>query len=166
MGVWPKRPSDQNEIDERKQCTADGHGDDGIIGTDVRMRARQWLNGFLSHFDDLGQGDELLCEADHIPGTFFLALITGNEGAALGVVLQRIFGMRSGKVMSQQLPTWRTANGQTAWLSRLIDAMEKFSRPEWRARPVDPLELRAIHARLAQPAMLHRAYGSRFSLRN
>ena len=68
--------------------------------------------------------------------------------------------------MSQQLPTWRTANGQTAWLSRLIAAMEKFSRPELRARQVDPLELHAVRARLAQPAMLHPAYGSRFSLRN
>jgi hypothetical protein len=68
--------------------------------------------------------------------------------------------------MNQQPPIWRTSNGQTAWLSRLIDAMEKFSRPEWRARPVDPLELVAMRARLAQPAILHPAYGSRFSLRN
>jgi len=68
--------------------------------------------------------------------------------------------------MSQQVPTRRTANGQTDWLSRLIVAMETFSRPEWRARPVDPLELHAVLARLAQPAIFHRAYGSRFSLRN
>jgi hypothetical protein len=68
--------------------------------------------------------------------------------------------------MSQQLPAWRTANGQTAWLSRLIGAMDEFSRPEWRARPVDPRELRALRARLAQPAILLPAYGSRFSLRN
>jgi hypothetical protein len=97
---------------------------------------------------------------------FLSGMIAGNERVASGVVLQRIFGMRSGKVMSQQLPTWRTANGQTAWLSRLIVAMEKFSRPEWRTRPVDPLELHAVRARLAQPAMLHPAYGSRFSLKN
>lgn len=68
--------------------------------------------------------------------------------------------------MSQQLPTWRPANGQTVWLSRLIDAMDKFSRPERHARPVDPLELRAMRARLARPAMLLSAYGSGFSLRN
>jgi len=68
--------------------------------------------------------------------------------------------------MSQQLPEWRTSNGQTAWLSRLIDAMEKFSRPEWRSRPVEPLELLATRARLARPALLHPAYGSHFSLRN
>jgi hypothetical protein len=93
---------------------------------------------------------------------FLFGMIAGNERVALGVV----FGIRSGKVMSQQLPTWRTANGQTVWLSRLVVAMETFSRPEWRARPVDPVELRAVRARLAQPAMLHPAYGSRFSLRN
>lgn len=68
--------------------------------------------------------------------------------------------------MNQELPAWRTADGQTAWLSRLIDAMEKFSRPEWRARPVDSLELIAMRARLARPATFHAAYGSRFSLRN
>jgi hypothetical protein len=70
------------------------------------------------------------------------------------------------KAVNQQLPTWQTAKGQTAWLSRLIEAMEKFSRPEWRACPVDPLELVAMRARLARPAMIHRAYGSRPSLRN
>lgn len=66
--------------------------------------------------------------------------------------------------MSQQLPSWRTGHGQTVWLSMLIDAMEKLSRSEW--RPVDRLELVAMRARLAQPAMAHPAYGSRFSLRN
>jgi hypothetical protein len=48
----------------------------------------------------------------------------------------------------------------------LIEAMEKFSRPEWRARPVDRLERLAMCSRLAQPAMGHPAYASRFSLRN
>jgi hypothetical protein len=68
--------------------------------------------------------------------------------------------------MSQQLSTWRTANGQTAWLSRLIEAMERFSRPEWRARPVDPPELVAVRARLARPATIRPAHGSRLGLRN
>jgi hypothetical protein len=68
--------------------------------------------------------------------------------------------------MGQQFPAWRTAKDQTAWLSRLVEAMEKFSSPEWRAPPVDPQELRAMQARLSRPAMLHPAYGSRFSLRN
>jgi hypothetical protein len=68
--------------------------------------------------------------------------------------------------MNQQLPEWRVSDSQGAWLSRLVDAMEKFSRPEWRTRPVEPRELAAMRARLAQPAVLHPAYGSRFSLRN
>ena len=68
--------------------------------------------------------------------------------------------------MSHQLPSWRTQKGQTLWLSMLIEAMEKFSRPEWRARPVDRLERAAVRARLAQPAMPDSVYASRFSLRN
>jgi hypothetical protein len=68
--------------------------------------------------------------------------------------------------MSREVPSWRAGNGQTIWLSRLIEAMEKFSRPEWRALPLDRLELAAVRARLAQPAMAYPAYVSRFSLRN
>jgi hypothetical protein len=52
------------------------------------------------------------------------------------------------------------------WLLRLIEAMEKFSRPEWRARPVDRREHAALRARLARPAMAYPAYASRFSPRN
>ena len=68
--------------------------------------------------------------------------------------------------MSQQLSSWRTQKDQTLWLSILIDEMEKFSRPEWRSRPVDRRELAALSARLGRPAMAHPAYASRFSLRN
>ncbi len=68
--------------------------------------------------------------------------------------------------MSQQLPSWRTEQGQTLWLSMLIEAMEKFSRPEWRARSLDRRERVAMLTRLAQPALTHSAYASRFSLRN
>jgi hypothetical protein len=73
---------------------------------------------------------------------------------------------RTGATMGQQLPSWRTDKGQTLWLSKLIEAMEKFSRPEWRARPVDQRERVAMRARLAQPAMAYPVYTSRFSLRN
>jgi hypothetical protein len=66
--------------------------------------------------------------------------------------------------MSQQLPSWRTEKGQTLWLSRLIEAMEKFSRPDWRARPVDRRERVALVARLGQPAMGYPA--SRLGLRS
>jgi hypothetical protein len=38
------------------------------------------------------------------------------------------------------------------WLSTLVNAMEKFSRPEWRAVPCDPSVLTAVHAQLARPA--------------
>jgi hypothetical protein len=68
--------------------------------------------------------------------------------------------------MNQQFPSWRTQSGQTLWLSGLIAAMERLSRSEWRARPVDPLELVAVRARLARPAMAHSNRGSGFSLRN
>jgi hypothetical protein len=68
--------------------------------------------------------------------------------------------------MSQRLPSWRTAKGQTLWLSVLVDAMEKFSRPEWRVVPADRRDLVALRARLDQPALIHPAYRSRFSLRN
>jgi hypothetical protein len=73
---------------------------------------------------------------------------------------------RDGAAMSQQLPSWRTGKDQTLWLSRLIEAMEKFSRAEWRSRPVDRLELAAVRARLALPASAYSSYASRFSLRN
>ena len=42
-----------------------------------------------------------------------------------------------------------------AWLSTLIDTMEKFSRPEFRATPCDPGLLAAVAGHLARPAMPH-----------
>jgi hypothetical protein len=68
--------------------------------------------------------------------------------------------------MGQQLQSWRTGSGQTLWLSRLVETMEKFSRPEWRAVPCDRLELAAMRAQLACPAAAYTAYASHFSLRN
>jgi hypothetical protein len=70
------------------------------------------------------------------------------------------------RAMSRQISSWRTGKGQTAWLSRLIAAMEKFSRPERRALPVDRRELAAVRARLARPAKARPACASRFGLRN
>lgn len=60
--------------------------------------------------------------------------------------------------MGDQSISWRTGKGQTAWLSVLIEAMERFSRPEWRALPVDRLELAAVRARLGRPAAAFSAY--------
>ena len=68
--------------------------------------------------------------------------------------------------MGQQLQPWRSENGQTRWLSMLIDAMEKVSRPEFRAVPCDPSVLAAVRAQLARPAAPYVHGGSRFSLRN
>jgi hypothetical protein len=54
--------------------------------------------------------------------------------------------------MGQQLQPWRSENGQTRWLSMLIDAMEKVSSPEFRAVPCDLSVLAAVRAQLARPA--------------
>jgi hypothetical protein len=68
--------------------------------------------------------------------------------------------------MGQQLQPWRSEHSQTRWLSMLIDAMEKVSRPEFRAVPCDPWVLAAVRAQLARPASLYVHGGSRFSRRN
>jgi len=68
--------------------------------------------------------------------------------------------------MGQQLQSWRTGSGQTLWLSVLVDTMEEFSRPEWRAIACDRLELASLRAQLARPAATYTAYVSHFSRRN
>jgi hypothetical protein len=70
------------------------------------------------------------------------------------------------QAMGQQLQPWRSENGQTRWLSMLIDAMEKVSRPEFRAVPCDRSVLAAVRAQLARPASPYALGASRFSLRN
>ena len=67
--------------------------------------------------------------------------------------------------MGQQLRTWRTAGGQRAWLSMLIDNMEEISRPELRAVPCDGRLLIALRAQLARPASAPMSYAG-YSLRN
>jgi len=62
--------------------------------------------------------------------------------------------------------TWRSENGQTRWLSMLIDAMERVSRPEFRAVPCDLSVLAAVRAQLARPASPYVHGASQFSLRN
>ena len=42
--------------------------------------------------------------------------------------------------------------GQTLWLSMLVEAMERFSAPEWRNAPCDAMELAGLRAHLARPA--------------
>jgi hypothetical protein len=61
--------------------------------------------------------------------------------------------------------SWRSNGGQNLWLSMLVDAMEKFSRPELRAVPCDILTLAAVRAQLARPAATYLPR-SHFGLRN
>ena len=79
-------------------------------------------------------------------------------------------------MMGQQLQSRRTrqaqptgkawqSGGQNLWLSKLVNAMEKFSRPELRAVPCDRLVLAAVRAHLARPASAYLTH-SNFSLRN
>jgi hypothetical protein len=56
--------------------------------------------------------------------------------------------------------------GGEAWLSMLVDAMEKASRPELRSVPCDGLVLAAVRAQLSRPAAPYAHHGSHFSLRN
>jgi hypothetical protein len=73
---------------------------------------------------------------------------------------------RKERAMGQQLQPWRSESGQIRWLSMLIDAMEKVSRPEIRALPCDLSVLAAVSAHLARPASPYGYGASRFSLRN
>jgi hypothetical protein len=115
---------------------------------------------------DLGQRVEVLCEADHTVTNFFKRRSVWNELMGLELFPTGFLELKGWKAMDRQLPSWWTQSGQTLWLSGLIAAMEKLSRSEWRTRPLDPLELVAVRAHLARPAMARLARGSRFSLRN
>jgi hypothetical protein len=73
--------------------------------------------------------------------------------------------------MGQQFQTsqariWRSGRDERAWLSMLIDTMEKVARPEFRSLPCDPSVLVALSAQLARPASAYAHCGSNFSLRN
>ena len=104
---------------------------------------------------------------DHISAGFFRANFVWNELTAAELSMVRFFEAdRVEQAMSQQFPSWRTQKDQTLWLSMLIDAMEKFSCPQWRGRPVDRQQCMALRARLAQPALRYPAYASHFGLRN
>ena len=61
---------------------------------------------------------------------------------------------------------WRSSEGSKAWLSMLVDAMERAARPEMRAVPCDGLVLAALRAQLSRPAASYAHHGSHFSLRN
>jgi hypothetical protein len=68
--------------------------------------------------------------------------------------------------MTQQTRQWRSGNGEMAWLSALVETMDKVSRPELRATRCARSLTAAVESHLARPAMPHGLYGSSFSLRN
>ena len=71
------------------------------------------------------------------------------------------------KMMVQQTRAWRSGEGQRRWLSTLIDAMDRVSRPEFRAAPRDPRVLSALRLQLARPASAYPYWHARqASLRN
>jgi len=99
--------------------------------------------------------------------TSALVMVDLARAQAMG---QQLRSRRSGKSLQSRnslraTKLWRSERAQNLWLSRLVDAMEEFSRPEWRAAPCDRSVLAAVRARLARPASacLPR---SRFSLPN
>jgi len=68
--------------------------------------------------------------------------------------------------MGQQIQGWRSASGQRAWLSMLIDTMEAVSRPELRAVPCDDQLLATVRAQLSRPVLVRTPHASVYSLRN
>jgi hypothetical protein len=67
--------------------------------------------------------------------------------------------------MAQQT-SWRSGDGEKLWLSTLVEAMERLSRPELRALSCDRSVLVALGAQLARPASAYPYGASPFSLRN
>jgi len=68
--------------------------------------------------------------------------------------------------MAQQTQQWRSEDGETAWLSALVETMERVSHAELRATPCARSLLVAVEAHLARPPVPYGLYGSHFSLRN
>ena len=68
--------------------------------------------------------------------------------------------------MGRQLQTWRSDDGQTLWLSMLVDAMEEAARPEIRSMPCNREVLAAVNAQLGRPASPYIQSPSHYSLRN
>lgn len=58
---------------------------------------------------------------------------------------------------------WCDENDETAWLSMLVETLEKLSDPEARAAPCDPGDLTAAKAHLAHPRCPHGVYGPHLS---
>ena len=82
----------------------------------------------------LRRAAEDFCEADHIGSDFLRRRMNGREiGNGPAIFELPVGNGPEGQAMGQQLQGWRSASGQTLWLSMLIDTMEEISRPELRA---------------------------------
>jgi hypothetical protein len=68
--------------------------------------------------------------------------------------------------MTQQTRPWRSEGGEIAWLSMLVETMDKVSRPELRTARCARSLVAAVESHLARPARRHGLCGSSFSLRN
>jgi hypothetical protein len=75
-------------------------------------------------------------------------------------------GLAREQSMIQQTRQWRSSNGETAWLSALVETMREVSRPKLRSVPCDAALLKAARAHLARPSSPYGFYGSTFSFRN
>jgi hypothetical protein len=66
--------------------------------------------------------------------------------------------------MAQQLQRWEPGTGEKLWLSMLIEAMDKVSRPEIQAVACDRSVLAAVTMQLERPVSpyVHRAQNFRF----
>ena len=100
------------------------------------------------------------------PDNFLSKWSLRNKFLGLGLSSTCFFRAEGMEAMNLQFPSWRSQNGQTLWLSGLIGAMEWLSRPEWRTGPIDPVELGAVQAHLALPAMGRSNRWASCSLRN
>jgi hypothetical protein len=159
--------SNQDEIDQRNQGSADAGGDQGIVGADVGLRIERCLVGFSGHFGGLGRAGRSFCELGHIRPIFFAASSSERvDVIRVGKTRPAVSLDKTGQgqAMGQQVGQWRSGEGQKLWLSMLVDTMEAISRSKLRGSPVSPSVLRAMEAHLARPASAFAP--SSFSLRN
>jgi hypothetical protein len=77
--------------------------------------------------------------------------------------------------MGQHFRPWRSGVDERAWLSRLVETMEKLSREksaqksmrrDFTDRPCDPAILIAVRAQLGRKVSSQGRYPTRFSLPN
>jgi hypothetical protein len=161
--------SNQDEIDQRNQGSADAGGDQGIVGADVGLRIERCLVGFSGHFGGLGRAGRSFCELGHIRPIFFAASSSERvDVIRVGKTRPAVSLDKTGQgqAMGQQVGQWRSGEGQKLWLSMLVDTMEAISRSELRSSPISPSVLVALKAQLARPVSPYTHGASQFSLRN